>query len=103
MNMKNNYVVYSLSAFENCETEYSSLKFHVVSGILAVRENYEIKSHYFQDLHKDLQNLIDYKLVQFEGTDITYNFIACCVLKALLNVMGSNCVSGKYHCIYCKT
>ncbi len=66
MNMKNDYVVYSLSAFENCETECSSPKFHVVLGILAVRENYEMISHYFQNQHKDLQNLIDYKSVQFE-------------------------------------
>jgi hypothetical protein len=103
MNTKKNYVVYSLCAFECNETNFSSPKSLVVLGVIAIEENYQMIRHYFRDLHKDLQSVVDKKSVKVENFDINYEFIICSDMKALLNLMGLNSVSGKYHCIYCKT
>jgi hypothetical protein len=59
--------------------------------------------HYFRDLHKDIQSFVDKNSLIVDNFEITYDFIICSDMKALLNIMGINSVSEKFYCIYCKT
>jgi hypothetical protein len=90
MNMKNNYVVYSLCAFECNETNFSSPKSLVVLAVISIEENYQMIRHYFRDLHKDIQSIVDKKSVKVENFDINYEFIICSDMKALLNIIMLN-------------
>ncbi len=71
--------------------------------MIAIEENYQMIRHYFRDLHKDIQLIVDKKSVKVKNFDINYDIIICSDMKSLLNIMGLNSVSWKFHCIYCKT
>jgi hypothetical protein len=78
---RKSFVVYTLCAFEENDTEFPTSTFHVVLGLLSGEENYEIISHYFKKLHERIQFAIQKNFVEIEKNIIPFKFIICSDMK----------------------
>jgi hypothetical protein len=103
LNNKFKYVAYTLCAYECHDTEYANQSNHVLLALISCDESHEVLKHYFNEMHKELEQKICLKSIICDNISIKYKFIICSDMKSLFTFMGLSGVCSKFNCIYCAT
>ncbi len=96
-------MLHTLCAYECHDTEYANQSNHVLLALISCDESHEVLKHYFNEMHKELEQKICLKSIICDNISIKYKFIICLDMKSLFTFMGLSGVCSKFNCIYCAT